>query len=345
MAVNFDLQRRLGTGRFGEVWFAIETGLDIPLAVKLILPSNVLNPENLFQEAQILKAVEHPNIVRVEDTGRMADGRIYVSMEYLSKGSLEDVVKGAYVDLSRAKRIMIDVLRGLEYAHAKNILHRDIKPANILIGDNFESKLSDFGLAIPLGTDLRTLGIKDYGYIMHLAPEIFTDSQYSIASDIYACGMTLYRLVNGDSYLSQFVVDELRTKVINGAFPDRKSYREFIPRSISLIVNKALHVDRTQRFQSAEEFRRALERVEIFINWGEKMLSNGKRWRSSCGNSCYEIRRVQERSGKWTIASKKGRLMSKLRKINRFCHENLTKKDAEKITKKILQDFTCGKEK
>ncbi|RKY24578.1 MAG: hypothetical protein DRP62_03460, partial [Planctomycetota bacterium] len=210
MAANFDFIKRLGSGHFGEVWLAFDTGLNVKRAVKLIPRSKVLDPDNFFHEAQILKAAEHPNVVRVEETGEMSDGRIYVAMEYLPKGSIEDEAKGAYVDLTRAKRIMIDALRGLEHAHSQGIVHRDIKPANILISHNSEGKLSDFGLAIPRGFDLKKLGTKDYAYILHIAPEVHQRKKYSIASDIYACGATLYRLVNGDRYLPSLSPAEVK---------------------------------------------------------------------------------------------------------------------------------------
>lgn len=81
MAVSFDFRRRLGSGYFGEVWEAIETGLDHTVALKCIPPDRIINQDNFFQEAQVLKTSEHPNIVRVNDTGVLEDGRVYVSME------------------------------------------------------------------------------------------------------------------------------------------------------------------------------------------------------------------------------------------------------------------------
>lgn len=136
MAASFDFKKRLGSGYFGEVWRAVDLGLNSECAVKCIPPDKVLNKSNFYQEAQVLKAAEHENIVAVTEAGSLSDGRVYVVMELLPNGSLEDEAKGGYVPLSRAKRLMIDVLRGLKHAHDCNIVHRDIKPANIMIGNN-----------------------------------------------------------------------------------------------------------------------------------------------------------------------------------------------------------------
>ncbi len=126
MAANFQRLRRLGGGHFGEVWLARDTGLNTLRALKVIPKDRLSNPHNFFQEAQTLKIAEHPNVVRAEDTGLMEDDSVYVAMEYLKGRSLEDEAKGSYVPLSRVKRVMSDVLRGLEHAHTKLIL--DLPP-------------------------------------------------------------------------------------------------------------------------------------------------------------------------------------------------------------------------
>ncbi len=343
MAVAFDYKERLGSGHFGEVWRAIDIGLGAERAVKLISPSQVLNPTNFFQEAQTLKAAEHPNVVRVEDTGTLEDGRIYVAMEYLPKGSLEDEAKGAYVDLTRAKRIMVDALRGLEHAHSQGILHRDIKPANILIGHKSEGKLSDFGLAIPLGINLSALGVKDYAYVLHLAPEVHQKRGYIIASDIYACGATLYRLVNGDSYLPALSAIEIRDACIQGRFPDRTRYREFIPRPLKVLINKALHLDPLKRYSSAQQMRHALEQVVVKMNWQENVLPNGVRWTCGWDSKCYEVTRTRLADNKWSVVVRKGSSKASLRRTTKLCKEGLSQAKAEQVTRRILQDFVLGK--
>ena len=345
MANLFDFKKRLGSGYFGEVWLVVDTGLNTECALKCVPPAKVINQANLFQEAQILKAAEHANIVQVKETGTLNDGRVYIAMEYLSRGSLEDEASGAYIHISRAKKIMVDVLRGLEYAHSKGIVHRDIKPANILIGNALEGKLSDFGLALPNISSLDLSSIKQqYQYWMHLAPEVDQFENYTHLSDIYACGITLYRLVNGDNILPQLPFMEMREKTRKGTFPDRKRYREFIPRSLKLVINRALNLNLNKRYQSAEKMRHALEQVGVYANWNEETLSNGKRWRTSINHVCHEVRRVRQQGNRWKIEARKGKSKYNLRRIRRLCFENLNKKDAERLTKCVLQDFVTGNE-
>lgn len=289
MGVHFDLIRRLGAGHFGEVWLAHDAALDIDRAVKFIPPNKVLDSTNFYREAQTMQAVHHPNVVKVVDTGTLDDGRVYVSMEYLPKGSLDDEAKGAFVHLGRAKKVMVDVLRGLEHAHHREVLHRDIKPANILVGPAQEGILSDFGLAIPKDYDISRMGVRDYGYLRHLAPEVYRAGKYSPASDIYACGVTLYRLVNGDSYVPALSPPKMRAGTLSGCYPDRTHYRDFIPRNLRTVINRAMNIDPHKRFSSAEDMRHALEQIPVEMNWNERELADGIQWTCSWRDGNYEV--------------------------------------------------------
>jgi serine/threonine protein kinase len=273
----------------------------------------------------------------------MDDGRIYVAMEYLPKGSLEDESKGAYVALTRVKRLMIDVLRGLENAHSRGIIHRDIKPANILIGQSLEGKLSDFGLALPAGVDLKSLGVKDYAYVVHMAPELYAGKPCTVATDIYACGVTLYRIVNGDAFFVVPPDDELEDRVCAGEFPDRDAYRDFVPLALRRLINRALAAKPSQRFKSASEMRRALEGLVLEKNWVERRLSNGTEWRCGWDKKCYEVQCTQGPDGKWAVAVKKGPSRFALRRITALCEEELNEVTARKRARRILQDFVLGK--
>lgn len=344
MSASFEKLSRLGAGYFGEVWLARETGLDVIRALKIIPKAKAINPSNFFQEAQILKAAEHPNVVRVEDTGMMKDGSIYVAMEYLKAGSLEDEAKGGYLPLARAKQIMGDALRGLEHAHSKGIIHRDIKPANMLIGATGEGKLSDFGLAMPKGATLAKLGMKEYMYILHRAPEIMAGSPDSELADIYASGVTLYRIVNGDSFFTLPPAADVSDLVAEGKFPDRSLYRDFVPRQWRVVINKAMNADSTMRFQSAAEMRRAIEKLKAFVNWQERQLScGGAEWTAVVNGRCYRVAREKVGSNVWRIEVQKGRSKDQLRRVGELCSIVATSADARRLVQRILQDYVVGK--
>jgi len=211
------------------------------------------------------------------------------------------------------------------------------------VGSNAEGKLSDFGLAVPKGVNLKALGEKDYAYILHLAPEIHSGGQYSVLSDIYAAGVTFYRLINGDMYLPAIAPSDIRQACIDGKYPDRNNYREFIPRPIRSLVNQAIAVKPTKRFQTAEDMRHALEQIAICMNWNEQTLSNGTRWVAGWDNRCYEMLRTCESKGKWSLETRKGSSKHNLRRVTALCHKELPKAKAFQTTKRILQDHVLGR--
>jgi serine/threonine protein kinase len=343
MAPRFDRLKRLGAGNFGTVWLVRDPGLNTTRALKIIPKDRLSNPDNFFQEAQILKLAEHPNVVRVEETGLLDDGSVYVAMEFVKGGSLDDEASGGFVALSRVKRVMSDVLRGLEHAHAKSIMHRDVKPANILVGASGEGKLSDFGLAVPGGVDPTKIGLKDYRYLLHLAPEVANGHAHAVAADIYACGVTMYRLVNGDSFFSLPNGSDMMNMIIGGKFPDRTRYREFVPRAWRVLVNRAMNVNPISRFKSAEELRHAVESMPASVNWQEKLLTDGIEWSSGHGLRCTKVTRRQVSAKSWSIEVKRGPSKKALRRIGALCFLGLGRTEAERVTQRILQDFVLGK--
>jgi len=346
MPVSLDYKRRLGSGYFGEVWQAVDTGLGCEVALKCIPPDKIIYKDNFYQEAQVLKASEHPNIVKVNDTGDLEDGQIYVSMEYLPSGSLEDEAQGAPLPLSRSKRLMIDVLRGLDYAHSKQIVHRDIKPANILIGNANEGILSDFGLALPDISTLNIAYLKQYQYILHLAPEVTKPQDYTFLSDIYACGATLYRMVNGDNYLPRVSLVDARILSKRGKFPPRNKYRDFVPTSLRRLINKALNLNPSERYQGAEKMRRALEQQLFLMDWSEEKLRTGQLWVGIDKKGMnYKVKKWfdSRRRDSWFVETKKGKNITQLRRVTEFCSDNMNKQDASRLIKKILQSIVTGK--
>jgi serine/threonine protein kinase len=341
MAGQFEYHKRLGSGHFGEVWLVTDKGLNTTRALKIIPKDKLVNKTNFFLEAQTLKAAEHPNIVRVEETGLFDNGSVYVAMEYLRRGSVADEVKGAPMPMSRAKQLMVDLLRGLAHAHGKGIIHRDIKPANLLIGPVLEGKLSDFGLALDLGSP-DALAVKDYAYIMHLAPEVDKPEHYSAASDVYAAGVTLFRLINGDRSLAGLPLVEVRKLTKAGIYPDRSEYKEYVPKRLRDVVNKALEVAPAKRFAGADDMRRALEQVPLKVDWVERDIPDGTRWRGRASGYRFEVIRKKTSLG-WAIVTRRARIEGDFRLVSGLSRASLSEDAARRFSRQLLQSLAVGK--
>jgi serine/threonine-protein kinase len=188
----------------------------------------------------------------------------------------------------------------------------------------------------------KSVGVKDYAYVIHLAPEVSGISDYSVASDVFACGITLYRLVNGDSYLPRLAMDEVREGISLGRYPDRTSYREFVPRQLRRVINKAMSIDPSTRFSSAEALRHALEQVPMLVNWNEQTLPDRVRWTVGREKECVEVERVTLHSGVFSVQTRKGGSRHTLRRINRLCCAKATSSEAARFTQDVLQGFVTG---
>jgi serine/threonine protein kinase len=329
--------RRLGTGNFGEVWLVFDRALGVRLAVKYVRPDRIHDPTNFYQEPRTLRDLIHNNIVRVEDAGRLNNGTLYIAMEYLPTGSVEKKFQGAAVPLSYAKKLICDLCWALEYAHNKGYVHRDIKPGNILIGKNGEAKLSDFGLAtrVPRGDTASP-----YGYLTHIAPEIFHGEGTSVLTDIYALGVTCYRIINGDALLPQPAdLSDLQDMAIQGQYPNRSKYLPYIPQSLRRAVNKAINIDTGKRYNSASRFRRALENIRLFCDWQILPQRRGTLFRTNCNGTIFRLRLSRDRNRRYSIVTTKQKAAGIERKINKDCSYDLKKPEIKKRLRQILSRY------
>ncbi len=326
--------KRLGAGQFGVVWLVIDRALAAERAVKAIPGSLITDPDRMYEEAQTLSGLRHNNIVRVEDAGPLPDGGLYIAMEYLEKGSIEDQYSGSIVPVRRARELICEVCRGLEYTHSKGFVHRDIKPANILLGHDGRAKLSDFGLAAMLDDS----GLASpYGYTTHRAPEMISSQNASVRSDIYSLGVTLYRLVNGDAFLRVPDSDqELEQAILAGEFPDRSRYRPFVSRRLKTIINKALNVDPNARHQSATELRLALERVPLKCDWDFETTTNGTLWHGRSNGHEFQVE-VTSGAHTWTIETRRAINGRQFRRIRDDCGTVTRRAERDTMLRRILQ--------
>lgn len=321
MAAQFQFQQRLGAGHYGEVWLVYDQALAIERALKCVDPGKITTPQNFYAEAQILREVAHPNIVRAEEAGELDDGRLYIAMEFMPHGSVETLSQGAPLLASRSIGIVQDGLRGLEYAHSRGVLHRDIKPANILLHEDGHAMLSDFGLATkaPVGT-----AGSPQGYLFHAAPETVVNGVTTVQTDVYGMGVTLFRLLNGDAVLPVYGTQkEYLDAIAAGAFPPRDKYRLQIPRALRTIVNRAINTDPARRYQTALAFRRALEAYASAADWVETPSAVGVVWETRCAGCVKRVELSRDAKQKWSLSVTKTS-KGTTRRVTRLCKSGLT---------------------
>ncbi len=274
---RYELLKRLAGGGMGEVYLARQRGLagfSKLLVIKTLLPHLCEDEEfiHMFQdEARITAQLIHPNICQPFEFDRV-DGTYYIAMEYLRGEDVRRLWKaatlsGLTVPTPLICRIISDAASGLDFAHNLKdahgepfgIVHRDISPQNILVTFEGGVKLIDFGVAKAQGrlTHTRTGALK--GKYSYMSPEQVNGESVDHRTDIFALGIVLYelltsvRLFKADSDVS--TIDRVKRAVI----PKPSSVNPSLPPGLDAIVLKALDRDATQRFQSAQEMRLALE--------------------------------------------------------------------------------------
>src|SRR5262245_48963454 len=205
----YEILSPIGAGGMGEVYRARDTRLDRQVAIKVLSafdPSGAssLSDERVVRferEAKAIAALSHPNIVAVFDTG-VHESRMFVVMELLSGRTLRDAIAG--MGLRKAIDVAIQIARGLGAAHEKGLVHRDLKPENVVLLDDGQVKILDFGLArhvdLP-SAEASTAAGTDRGVVMgtlgYMAPEQVRGSAVDARTDLFAFGAVLYEMVTG----------------------------------------------------------------------------------------------------------------------------------------------------
>jgi len=245
----------LGKGGFGAVYKATNQTLGRPQAVKVLLEehfSDVKFRDRFLREARTLAALDHANIVHVDELG-VQDDLIYLVMPYLSGGTLQDALRarGGPLPLEQTTRYLEQICSALGYAHAEGVVHLDLKPLNLLIHQDGRLLLSDFGLAhlmeqgaIEGGTSLQ------FGSPLYMAPEHF-DGKPEQRSDLYAVGIILYQMLTGRHPFEASTPAAIMRKQLTEPPPPLRQARPDLPANLEVMLSVALEKQPANRFQSA----------------------------------------------------------------------------------------------
>jgi serine/threonine protein kinase len=261
---NYRLQRLLGKGGFAEVYLGEHVWMQSKAAVKVLYgPLATNDAQSFLQEARTLASLKHPNIVDIKDFDIEHDIPFLV-MDYAPNGPLRQRhTKGQLVPLGTIVSYVLQIASALQYAHDRHIVHRDLKPDNMLIGNNSNIWLSDFGIAVLYSSTHSYVSKGPAGTYFYMAPEQITGKALP-ASDQYALGITVYEWLCGEV---PFVgsVSEITAKHLRVSPPPLHEKRTGIPPQVEAVVMRALAKDPQQRFASVKEFALALQSSNKYV--------------------------------------------------------------------------------
>jgi serine/threonine protein kinase len=282
---NYLIERKLGEGGMGEVYYARHNKVDREVAIK-VLHSHLFQNESIHNrfknEANALIKLSHPNIVKIYDYVEQENFACLI-MEYINGYTL-DVYLNNYtgpLPSAKASSIMCSVLEAVQYAHDCNIFHRDIKPANIMISkDGSRVRIMDFGIAKLADSNSfqTTHANTQLGTPFYMSPEQIKGLPYSRMSDIYSLGVTLFEMVTGICpYHDIKSLFELQLKIVNEPLPQTSKYYPNVNIRIQNAIIKATQKAPELRFQSCNEFKQYILEFDSTIISQAPVVQEAKR--------------------------------------------------------------------
>ena len=284
---HYEILEEIGRGGMGVIYRARQQHSRRIVAVKRILAHQVDSHETLVRfrrEAEAVASLDHPNILPIHEVSESEEGLPFFSMKYAEGGSLRTAAPALRAKPRECVRLMAKVARAIAYAHGKGVLHRDLQPGNILLDENGEPMVSDFGLAkwlnetSDLTRTLETLGTPGY-----IAPEQAECRATDLtgAADIYSLGAILFYLLTGrPPFVGANVLVVIHQAAATPA-PHLRSLAPSLDRDLETIVARCLEADPNARYQSAGAFAEDLEhwlRHEPIRARRTGVFTRGRKW-------------------------------------------------------------------
>ncbi|MBJ7353889.1 MAG: serine/threonine protein kinase [Thermoleophilaceae bacterium] len=261
---RYTVRGRIGSGGMADVYLCDDQHLGRPVALKVMHERFAADQSfvtRFEREAQAAAGLQHKNVVNVFDRGKVGE-TYYIAMEYLPGRTLKDVVNAmGALDPKLAIHITLQILAAERFAHAKGIVHRDIKPQNVMIDDEWNVKVTDFGIAHnPVDGDLTQTG-QMVGTAQYISPEQAQGKPVANTSDLYSTGVVLFEMLTGKVPFDGESSVAIALQHINQPPPRPTAVNPAVPPVLDGVVMKAMAKSPVERYANADEFSQALERA------------------------------------------------------------------------------------
>jgi len=263
LANRYELIDKIGSGGMATVYRARCQTLDRIVAVKVLKDELAADPSLVSRfksEALAAARLSHPNLVNIFDVGE-DNGIHYIVMEYIEGRTLRDVIsEQRSLSPSQAVNIAAMVCDGLEHAHSRGLIHRDIKPHNILVTNDGNVKIADFGIARVVSTSTITYGTNIMGSVYYISPEQAKGETTGPETDIYSLGCVLYEMVTGKPIFDGDSPITVALKHVHEEPISPRVLNPAIPGGLERVILRAVAKDPAVRYHSASDMKEALIR-------------------------------------------------------------------------------------
>jgi len=280
---HYRILEKLGGGGMGEVYKAEDTKLGRTVALKVLPPERVADPNRrrrFVQEARAASALNHPNIITIYDIDE-AEGIHFIAMEYVAGKTLDRLIARHGLRVNEALKYAVQMAAALAKAHAAGIVHRDLKPTNVMVTDDGLVKVLDFGLAklteAAPTSDAETAVTREptteegtiVGTVGYMSPEQAEGKPVDARSDIFSFGSVLYEMLTGQRAFQGETKASTIAAILREEPKPISDVVQGLPREVERVVKRCLRKDPAHRFQHMDDLKVALEELKEESDSGE----------------------------------------------------------------------------
>ncbi len=267
---GYALAERIGMGGMGSVYRAVQPNVEREVAVKIILPAFANHPDFIRRfeaEAQLVARLEHPHIVPLYDYWR-EPGVAYLVMRLLRGGNVQNLLKQGPMPIDTTAHMLEQICFALHAAHRIGVIHRDLKPANVLLDEDSNAYLADFGIAKNLGDpdfENQTQADAIIGSPQYMSPEQIRSLSIRPQTDVYCLGVMLYEMLTGTLPFAGPTPFDMIQQHINTPMPPLSAHKSGLPAALDAVIRRATAKDPEERYNDVlslfHDFRQAIGSV------------------------------------------------------------------------------------